>query len=89
MSRGKLNNSAGFAVDTWAQQDRCIDRDEQTERGAEIALPASKNVIASRLNLTPETLSRILHALTERGLIDVHGRIIVAQDIERLRNFES
>jgi CRP-like cAMP-binding protein len=60
-----------------------------TDRGAEIALPASKNVIASRLNLTPETLSRILHALTERGLIDVHGRVIVAHDIERLRNFES
>lgn len=56
--------------------------------GVEIALPASKTVIASRLNLTPETLSRILHTLSEQSLISVHGRVIVAHDIERLRGFE-
>lgn len=54
----------------------------------EIELPASKNVIASRLNLTPETLSRILHSLSERGLISVHGRMIHIHDVERLRSFE-
>lgn len=35
----------------------------------ELTLPTSKQVIASRLNLTPETLSRVFHDLTERGLI--------------------
>ena len=59
-----------------------------TYGGVEIALPASKTVIASRLNLTPETLSRILHTLSEQSLISVHGRVIVAHDIERLRGFE-
>ena len=59
-----------------------------TDGGVEIALPASKTVIASRLNLTPETLSRILHTLSEQSLISVHGRVIVAHDIERLRGFE-
>lgn len=51
-------------------------------------LPASKHVIASRLNLTPETLSRILHSLSESGLITVHGRRIVVQDMARLRQFD-
>jgi len=39
-------------------------------------LPASKTVIASRLNLTPEHFSRILHDLGDRGLIVVRGREI-------------
>ncbi len=51
-------------------------------------LPASKHVIASRLNLSPETLSRILHSLIESGLITVHGRRIVVQDVARLSRFD-
>lgn len=54
---------------------------------AECELPASKHVIASRLNLTPETLSRILHNLTELGLIAVKGKKITVLDAERLKKF--
>jgi len=54
----------------------------------ECELPASKHVIASRLNLTPETLSRILHSLSETGLIAVKGRHITVQDMARLRQFD-
>ena len=43
----------------------------------EIELPTSKQVIASRLSLTPETLSRIFHELSDVGLISVHGKHIV------------
>lgn len=50
----------------------------------ELTLPTSKQVIASRLNLTPETLSRIFHDLAESGLIEVHGRQIVIPDVSRL-----
>ncbi len=50
-------------------------------------LPASKHVIASRLNLTPETLSRILHNLAEFGLITVKGKKIAILDAERLKRF--
>ncbi len=53
-------------------------------RGAEICLPTSKTVIASRLNLTPETLSRVLHGLSEDGLIRVQGRHIHVPDFSRL-----
>ena len=59
-----------------------------TSGEGELELPASKNVIASRLNLTPETLSRLLHNLIEIGLITVKGRRIVIHDIERLCRFE-
>ncbi len=50
----------------------------------DIALPTSKQVIASRLNLSPETLSRIFHDLSENGLITVHGKRITLHDPVRL-----
>lgn len=49
-----------------------------------IELPTSKQVIASRLNLTPETLSRIFHDLVNAGLITVHGKHITLHDPARL-----
>ena len=54
-----------------------------------LKLPASKHIIASRLNLTPETLSRVLHSLSESGLITVKGRSIMVLDITRLSQFDS
>lgn len=53
-----------------------------------ISLPTSKQVIASRLNLTPETLSRIFHELVETDLITVHGKQITIHDMQRLREFD-
>lgn len=55
---------------------------------AEITLPTSKLVIASRLNLTPETLSRILADLSHQQLIAVEGRTIHIADVARLRGHE-
>lgn len=51
-------------------------------------LPTSKQIIASRLNLTPETFSRVLHELTNAGLMSVHGRQIEIHDLDRLRHYE-
>jgi CRP-like cAMP-binding protein len=50
-----------------------------------VTLPVSKGVLASRLNLTPEHFSRILHELSEAGLISVEGRNVHILDIEKLR----
>jgi len=52
-----------------------------------VSLPVSKAIIASHLNLTPESLSRILHGLAEEGLIRVEGKRIQIPDIEKLRMF--
>lgn len=56
--------------------------------GGAIELPATKQVIASRLNLTPETLSRVFHALTEANLITVSGKQVAIHDIRQLREYQ-
>jgi len=61
--------------------------ESETQR-TEVTLPASKHVIASRLNLTPETLSRIFSQLSHDGMITVSGRDVTIHDVERLRNYE-
>jgi CRP-like cAMP-binding protein len=50
-----------------------------------VTLPASKGVIASRLNLTQEHFSRILHDLAATNLIRVDGRYITIPDVAQLR----
>jgi len=55
----------------------------------EIALPTSKQVIASRLNLTPETLSRIFHDLSNAGLITVQGKRVSLHDPVRLSRYNT
>ena len=65
------------------------DHDDDDAHGRTmVTLPASKSVIASRLNITPEHFSRILHELTEAQLIEVTGRTVRILDMEKLRTFE-
>lgn len=52
-----------------------------------IVLPATKGLIASRLNLTHEHFSRVLHELVAAGLIEVRGRSILLQDMAGLRAY--
>ena len=54
----------------------------------ELDLPTSKQVIASLLNLTPETLSRIFHDLSKAGLISVHGKHITLHDPGKLARYQ-
>lgn len=53
----------------------------------DVTLPVSKAIIAAHLNLTPETLSRVLHNLNESGLITLDGKVIHINNIEKLRAF--
>ena len=52
---------------------------------ADVNLTPGKSVLASRLNMTPEHFSRILHELATQGLIEVNGRSIRVPDVARLR----
>lgn len=49
-----------------------------------VTLPTRKHVLASRLNIAPETLSRVLRDLSDDGLISVAGRRITLHDVARL-----
>jgi CRP-like cAMP-binding protein len=52
----------------------------------EVELTPGKGVIASRLNMTPEHFSRILHDLAASGLIEVNGRSVRIPSVARLRS---
>jgi CRP-like cAMP-binding protein len=60
--------------------------DADKEQPADIQLAASKSVLASRLNITREHFSRILHELSQSGLIRVSGRNIRVLDLAKLRD---
>lgn len=54
----------------------------------DVRLDTSKQTLASRLNLAPETFSRALHHLVTAGLIEVQGRTIRVKDAQRLKQFK-
>ena len=58
-------------------------------QGLRLPLPASKATVASRLSLTPEYFSRVLHELEAQGLIQIDKREIRILDVQRLASFES
>jgi CRP-like cAMP-binding protein len=52
----------------------------QPRENGQMHFPVNKNVVASKLGLTPETLSRLLHQLSNAGLISVDGRDVQIHD---------
>ncbi|GMU72115.1 MAG: Crp/Fnr family transcriptional regulator [Burkholderiales bacterium] len=64
------------------RQDDALEADTGPAR---LTLPVTKAVVASRLNLTPEHFSRILHELQSLDLIRVEGRDVHIVDVGRLR----
>lgn len=63
-------------------------KSETPADGDQITLHVSKTVLASRLNLTPEHFSRILHDLANKQMIAVDGRNVTILDIDKLRAYE-
>ena len=57
------------------------DRSQET---VDIELPLPKRLIAARLSMQPETLSRIMARLNQEGLIEMSGRNIHIPSISRL-----
>jgi CRP-like cAMP-binding protein len=54
-----------------------------------VSLPVSKATIASRLSLTPEYFSRVLHELEAAGLVRIDKREIHILDAKRLASFQA
>lgn len=52
-----------------------------------VTLPASKATIASRLSITPEYFSRVLHELEAAGLIEIDKRDVRIRDAQRLSRY--
>jgi CRP-like cAMP-binding protein len=53
-----------------------------------VSLPVSKAMIASRLSLTPEYFSRVLHELEAQGLIKIDRRDIHICEPQRLAQYQ-
>lgn len=69
-------------------------RDVELECGGDLGivtvfLPVSKATIASRLSLTPEYFSRVLHQLESDRLIEIDKREIRLLDVRRLASYGS
>jgi CRP-like cAMP-binding protein len=63
--------------------------DGETAPGAPlvVTLPVSKATVASRLSITPEYFSRVLHELEDAGLVKVDKREIHIPDAARLARY--
>jgi CRP-like cAMP-binding protein len=66
---------------------RCRLRDQpvEHEKAITVTLPTTKGIIASHLNLTQATFSRILQKLARQGLISVGRRRINIPGVDQLQ----
>lgn len=62
-------------------------READGEARLTVSLPVSKATVASRLSLTPEYFSRVLHELEAHGLIEIDKRDIHILDAAALANY--
>jgi CRP-like cAMP-binding protein len=69
---------------------RDVELDQEDDIGTvTVSFPVSKATIASRLSLTPEYFSRVLHQLEAEKLIEIDKREIRILDVRRLASFGS
>ena len=59
------------------------DNDEATVR-----LDLPRHVVASRLSIKPETLSRLLRAMSDDGILTVDDRLVFVHSLARLRPYD-
>ena len=61
---------------------------ESDDNEATIRLKLPRHVIASRLSITPETLSRLLRNLVDERVITIEDRVIFVHSLSRLRLYD-
>ena len=67
--------------------DHVVESDADADE-ATIRLELPRHVIASRLSITPETLSRLLRGLVDEGAIMIEDRVIFVRSLARLRPYD-
>ena len=88
---GLVHDVQGYALHSGLQ--RVIgyllrDHAESDSDSMTVSLPVSKGTIASRLSLTPEYFSRVLHELEASGLIEIDKREIRIPDTKKLAAYQ-
>jgi CRP-like cAMP-binding protein len=88
---GLVHDVQGYALNTGLQ--RVIgyllrDVSETDAHEVTLSLPVSKATIASRLSITPEYFSRVMHELEASGLIEIDKRDIRILDARRLAAYQ-
>lgn len=81
VERHSLQNATQRVIDYLLQV-------SERQGALEIHLELKKNLVASLLNLSPETFSRVLHQLVEEDLIQVNGSTIQIECPQLLKTFQ-
>ena len=90
---GLVQDVEGYALHSGMQRLigyllRDVELDHEGDIGiVTVSLPVSKATVASRLSLTPEYFSRVLHQLESEGLIEIDRREIRILDVRRLASY--
>jgi len=66
--------------------DHVTESDEDDEATIRLDLP--RHVIAARLSMQPETLSRLLRNLVDEGVLTIEDRIMFVHSLARLRPYD-
>lgn len=61
---------------------------ESNEDEATVRLELPRHVIASRLSIKPETLSRLLRTMVDQGVLTIEDRVIFVHSLSRLRPYD-
>ena len=61
---------------------------ETNDDEATVRLELPRHVIASRLSIQPETLSRLLRNMTDEGILTIEDRVIFVHSLARLRPYD-
>jgi CRP-like cAMP-binding protein len=61
---------------------------ESDDDEATVRLDLPRHVVASRLSITPETLSRLLRAMSDEGILTVDDRLVFVHSLARMRPYD-